>query len=78
MLQSLEILNLFNVLTLKKVLWSFEKLEYRFLVGRATIESTIVPYTTDLSKANVKTNRTGSTKWTYYKEHSFATNYLNF
>ena len=30
------------------------------------------------SKANVKTNRMESTKWTYHKEQGFATNYLTF
>ena len=33
---------------------------------------------TALSEANVKTKRMGSTKWTYRKEQSFASNYLFF
>ena len=32
------------------------------------IESVTYPYEIALSKANVKTNRIGSTKWTYDKE----------
>ena len=49
----------------------FEKLEYHFLVESTTIESTTYLYKTDLSKANVKTNRMGSTKWTYHKKAGF-------
>ena len=33
---------------------------------------------TALSKANVKTNRMGSTKWTCHSERGFATNYIIF
>ena len=51
----------------------FEKLEYRFLV-----ESTKFPYKSTISEANVKTNRMVTTKWTYHKERSFASNYLIF
>ena len=36
------------------------------------------PYKTALSEANVKTNRMGSTKWTYHKEQSFASNHFPF
>ena len=36
------------------------------------------PYKTAASKVNVKTNSMGSTKWTYYKQWSFATNHLIF
>ena len=42
------------------------------------MENVTFPYKTDLSKANVKTNRMGSTKWTYHKERGFATNYFIF
>ena len=31
-----------------------------------------------ISNLNVKTNRIGSTKWTYHKERSFAIDYLIF
>ena len=37
----------------------FQKLEYRFLVESTKIESTIFPYKTALSEANVKINRIG-------------------
>ena len=37
------------------------------------MENTSFSYKTDLSKANVQTNRMGSTKWTYHKERSGAT-----
>ena len=65
MWQSLEILNVLNILISKQVFWEtktfFEKLRYRFLVESTTIESPIFPYKTDLSKTNVKTNRMRST-----------------
>ena len=34
------------------------------------------PYKTAFSEANVKTNRMGSIKWTYYKERIFSSNYF--
>ena len=37
----------------------FQKLEYGFLVESTKIESTIFPYKTALSEANVKINRIG-------------------
>ena len=40
----------------------FNKQEYYFLAESPTIEKRIFPYKTALSKANVKTNRMGSTK----------------
>ena len=42
------------------------------------IESAIFPHKTALPEANVKTNRMRSTKWTYHKGQSFATNYFSF
>ena len=44
-----------------------------FLKNANPFESTKIdnisfPYKTALSEANVKTNRMGSTKWTYHKE----------
>ena len=42
------------------------------------IENEVIPYQTASSKANLKTNRMESTKWTYHKERSFATNYFIF
>ena len=55
-----------------------KKLEYRFLVERNKIENVSFPYKTVISEANVKTNRMVSTKWTYHKERSFASNYFIF
>ena len=51
---------------------------YRFLVDYTTIENAIFPYKNVLLKSNVKTNRIGGTKWTYYKERSFVTNFFKF
>ena len=42
------------------------------------IENAAFPYITALSETNVKTNRIVSTKWTYPKEQSFASNYFSF
>ena len=57
MWQSLEILNVFNTLTLKQVFWKtktfFKKLEYRFLIESPKIGNSTFPYKT---KTNVKTN----------------------
>ena len=41
-------------------------------------KSATFAYKTTLSKANVKTNRVGGTKWTYHKEKSNITDYLTF
>ena len=56
----------------------FKKLEYRFLVEATKIENTSFPFKTALSEASVKTNRMATTKWTYHKAWSFASNYLMF
>ena len=56
----------------------FKKLEYRFLVESTKIDNITFPYKTALSEANVKTNRMGSTKLTYHKERSFASNHFPF
>ena len=42
------------------------------------IENASYPYKTATSEANVKKNRMVSTKWTYHKGGSFASNYLIF
>ena len=52
----------------------FKKLTYRFLFESTKTENVPFPYKNALSRANVKTNRVGSTKWTYHKEWSFASN----
>ena len=53
-------------------------MEYRFLVESTKIDNITFPYKTALSEANVKTNRMGSTKLTYHKERSFASNHFPF
>ena len=80
--QSVKVSNVFNTLTLKQIFWKtktfFKKLEYRFLVETTKIENTSFPFKTALSEANVKTNKMVTTKWTYHKEWSFASNYFIF
>ena len=53
-----------------------KKLEYRFLVERTQIEKASLPYKTAISEANVKTSRMVTTKWAYYWERIFASNYF--
>ena len=55
-----------------------ENLEFHFLVETTKIENTSFSFKTALSEANVKTNRMVTTKWTYHKEWSFASNYFIF
>ena len=54
----------------------FIKLKYSFLAESTKIENASFPYKTAISEANVKTNRMASTKWIYYKEGLFASNYF--
>ena len=58
MWQSVEILNVFSTLTLKKVFLKtktfFKKLEYNFLVESTKIENASFPHKTVISKANVR------------------------
>ena len=56
----------------------FKKLEYRFSVESTKIESAIFAHKTALPEANVKTNSMRRTKWTYYKERNFTSNYFIF
>ena len=56
----------------------FKKMENRFLAESDRTENATFSYKTALTEAKVKTNRMGNTKWTYHKEQSFASNYLNF
>ena len=51
-----------------------QKLEYLLLVEATKIENTSFPFKTALSEANVKTCRMATTKRTYHKEWSFASN----
>ena len=77
-----EILNVFNTLTLKEIFMKmknfFKKLEYRYLVGNTKIENVSFPLKITISEANVKTNRMVSTKWTYHEKRSFVSNYFIF
>ena len=56
--------------------------ERNFLKKENLFQKTGVPFLVESTKiesaANVKTNRMGSTKWTYRKERSFASNYFVF
>ena len=58
-LQSVEIFNVFNSLTLKQIFWKMKtfskKLEYRFIVERTKVENVSFSYKTVISEANVKT-----------------------
>ena len=56
----------------------FKKLDGHFLVENTKIDNITFPYKTGLSESNVKTNRMGSTKLTYHKEQSFASNHFLF
>ena len=82
MWQSVKVLNVFNILTLIQTFWKtktfFKKLEYSFPVETTKSENTSFPFKTALSEANVKINRMATTKWTYHKEWSFASNYFIF
>ena len=82
MWQSVEILSILNTLTLTQVFWKtnffFQKLEYSFLVESTKIEKASFPHKTAISEANVKTIRKVTTKQTYHKERSFASNYFIF
>ena len=63
---------------------NFERFQYfnfatNFLKNETTkIASASFLYKTVMSEANVKTNRMGSTKWTYQKDRTFASNYFIF
>ena len=80
MWQSLGILKVFNTLTLKQLFRKtktfLKKLEYWFLIQSTKNEIVIFLHKTALSKAKVKTNRRGNTKWAYHKEWTFATDYF--
>ena len=78
----MEIFNAFHTLTLKQNFWKmklfFKTLESRFLVESTKIENASFPHKTAILEAIVETNRMVSTKWTYHKEWSFASNYFIF
>ena len=77
--QSVEILNIFNTITLKQTFWKtkafFRKLEHRFLVESTKTENASFPYKTVISEANIKTNGMVSAKWTFHEERCFSSNY---
>ena len=56
----------------------FKKLEHCFLVESIKIEKVSFPYKAAMSEANVMANRMVSTKLTYHKEWTFASNYFVF
>ena len=56
----------------------FQKAGVRFSVESTKIESAIYAHKTALPEANVKTNSMRRTKWTYYKERNFTSNYFIF
>ena len=56
----------------------FKKLEFHFLVESIKIENGSFLYKIGISEVNVKINNMVSTKWIYYKERSFASNYFIF
>ena len=78
----MKILNVFHTLTLIQIFWKtkalLNKLEYCFLVETTKIENTSFPFKTAMSEANVKTNGMATTKSTYHKERSLASNFFIF
>ena len=56
----------------------FKKTGAEFFSWKYQVWKRSIPYKTTLWKANIKTNRTGSTKWTYHEERNFASNYFIF
>ena len=82
MCQSLEILNVFNILALKQVFRKtktfVKKLEYRFSAERTKIENRTFPYKNCPVRTQCQENRMGSAKWTYHKEQSFTSDYFIF
>ena len=53
-------------------------MEYHFLVESTKTENATFAYQTTLPESNVKSNKMESIKWTYHKEHSFASKYFAF
>ena len=80
MWQSVKILNFFNGLTLKQLFCKtktfFKKLGYCFSFESTKFENASFPCKTGISEGNVNTNKMVTTKWTYRKERSFASNYF--
>ena len=81
MCHSVEILNVFNTLTLNRFSGKqkpFPKNQsiYYFLVENTKFKNASFRRKTAIPETNVKTNRMLSIKWTYHKEQSFASNYF--
>ena len=78
----MKVSNVFNTLTLRQIFGKtksfFKKLEYYFLVEATKIENTPFTFKTTLSETNVKIYKMVTTKWSYHKDWSFASNYLIF
>ena len=87
MWQSLEVLVVFNALTLKQIFWKKQKL---FLKNWSIVFSwkyqdwnALFPYKTSLLKTNVTINRMKNAEWQktenkeYDKRRSFTSNYFN-
>ena len=55
-----------------------EKMGYHFFIEHTKIKNASFPYKTAVSEVNVKTNKMLTTKWTYHRERSFASNYFIF
>ena len=77
MWQSVKVSNVFNTLTLKQIFWKRRTFSKKTGVPLFS-PLTLFPFKTSLLEANVKTNRMATTKWTYHKEWSFASNYFIF
>ena len=73
----MKILNVFNSLTLKQIFWKTKTLLQNTEVPFFSWKG-IISIKTALSEANFKTNKMVTTKWTYNKGRSFASNYLIF
>ena len=76
--QSVEILNVFNTLTLKQIFWKtktfFQNTGVPFFSWKYKIENAPLPFKTAMWEANFKTNRMATTKLAYHNKWSFASN----
>ena len=71
----------FQYLTLKQIFWKkenfFIKLMEHLILKEIRLKTQQF-HKKETSETNVKTNKIESTKWTYHKEQSFASNYFIF
>ena len=78
MRQSVEILKVLSILTLRLIFWKMETffkiLEHNFSVENSKMENASFPYSTAISEANVK--KMVTTKRIFHKERVFASNYF--